>query len=69
MFKPGEKVICVDDSRSLILQIGKMYTIESVSLDTVNVLNIDRIDYSSKNFLSIAEDRRRKLDKIISKIK
>jgi hypothetical protein len=70
MFKVGEKVICIDRGTSSILKEGKVYTIGTMSIFKHNViLTIDHNEYGADMFISIEENRRRKLDKIISKIK
>ncbi len=69
MFQVGDKVVCVDDSRSLILREGKTYIVEKIlSPYYINVRNIENANYKSEYFISIVEDRKRKIDKICSKL-
>jgi hypothetical protein len=69
MFEVGDRVVCIDRGVSPILKEGKVYTIGMLSIFKHNViLTIDHVEYGADRFISIEENRRRKLNKIISKI-
>ncbi len=68
MFQVGDKIICINDV-GVDLTIGRVYTIDKViSYSTIKMLFINHFAYNSKNFITIEEGRRLKLDKICSKL-
>jgi hypothetical protein len=78
MFKPGDKVpdkvwsqrvVCIYKGISPILKEGEVYTIDVfIKLKNIGIIIIDHIEYNANRFISIKENRRRKLEKIRSKI-
>jgi hypothetical protein len=69
MFKVGDKVVCVNNvwtyGNRNSLKIGNIYTIEEILLySTVHIVVINNIEYRYDRFISLEEDRRRKLEKI-----
>jgi hypothetical protein len=73
MFEVGDKVVCVNNiwinGNRNPLKIGNIYTIEEILLySTVHIVVINNIEYRYDRFISLEEDRRRKLEKIRRKI-
>jgi hypothetical protein len=65
MFKVGDKVVCIDDHTKSFLKENKVYMIDEIMS---KMIIIDHIVYNSDRFITLQEDRRRKLNKIISKM-
>ncbi len=73
MFKVGDRIVCINDSMAgLLLEINKIYIVDfihdSVLIDVVDT-KYNEIGYFNKNrFISLLEYRRKKLEKICSKL-
>ncbi len=69
MFQVGDKVICINDIGTGYLKLGEMYTIKRVILPHHIIVSIDVIiAYEANLFISIEENRRRKINKIKSRL-
>jgi hypothetical protein len=65
MFKVGDRVICINEHNKSFLKENKVYMIDKIMS---KMIIIDHIVYNSDRFITLQEDRRRKLNKIISKM-
>ena len=69
MFKVGDKVVCIDDSGNFYLVEDEIYIIDKViRTDFGIVLCFEKNYFNSDRFITLQEDRERKLNKIITKI-
>lgn len=62
MFKPGDKVICVDSKGTSLLKMSAVYTVRSIDLDAeVLLVEISNNHYPSNRFIS-TEDKPNTVD-------
>jgi hypothetical protein len=62
--KKGDKIICIDNSNSNILELGEIYTAYHVREDTVRLEEIGLFDYYQYRFLTKNDIRKLKLNKL-----
>jgi hypothetical protein len=70
MFKVGYKVVCVSDkSHYKDLELNKIYTISDIhkNKNTIQLYNMSNVYYSYR-FLPLHKFRKKKIDKICSKL-